>query len=143
MESITNKTAHFEYEILDTYEAGLILIGSEVKSIRASRVQLNGSYIVIKGGELWLINAQIEPYQPKNMREGYDSNRARKLLLKKDELSELIGKTDHTNLTLIPLKLYNKNSRIKLHFGLARKKNKRDKRSIIKKKDIDREIART
>ena len=137
-----NKKATFDYEILETYEAGLELLGFEVKSIRGGKASLVGAFVVIRGGEAYLLNANIPPYQPGNTPRDYESTRTRKLLLKKSEISELIGKTEKTGLTLVPLKLYNRGSRIKLQVGLARNKKKHDKRASIKKKDIEREVGR-
>jgi SsrA-binding protein len=143
MEHASNKRAYFDYEVLETFEAGLILTGSEVKSIRTGKVSLGGSYALIKGNEAFLINADIPPYQPGNTPQGYDPKRTRKLLLKASEIKELIGKTNKTGLTIVPLRLYNKNRVIKLLLGLARHKKKHDKRETIKKRDVEREIGRT
>ena len=137
-----NRKALFDYEILETYVAGLQLLGFEVKAIRNGSASLIGSFVVIRGGEALLLNANIPPYQPNNSPKDYEPTRSRKLLLKKSEISELIGKTEKTGLTLVPLKLYNMGSRIKLQIGLARNKKKHDKRASIKKKDIEREVGR-
>lgn len=143
MEHASNKRAYFDYEILETFEAGLVLTGSEVKSIRSGKVSLGGSYAFIKDDGAYLINADIQPYQPNNTPKGYDSKRSRKILLRASEIKELVGKTHKTGLTIVPLKLYNKNRVIKLLIGLARHKKKHDKRETIKKRDIEREIGRT
>lgn len=137
-----NKKASFDYEILETYEAGLQLLGFEVKSIRKGSASLVGAFVVIRGDEAYLLNANIPPYQPNNSPKDYEPTRTRKLLLKKSEISELIGKTKKTGLTLVPIKLYNKGSRLKLQVGLAQNKKKHDKRASIKKKDVEREIHR-
>lgn len=137
-----NKKVTFDYEILETYEAGLSLLGLEVKSIRGGRASLVGAFVVIRGGEAYLLNANIPPYQPNNTPADYEPARTRKLLLKKSEISELIGKTGKTGLTIVPLKLYNKGGRLKLQMGLARNKKKYDKRASIKKKDVEREVGR-
>ncbi len=137
-----NKKAGFDYGILETYEAGLALFGYEVKAIKTGHVSLTGSYVVNKGNEFYLINALIPPYQPANTPVDYDQKRSRKLLLKKSEITSLIGKSKTKGLTLIPLKLYTKKSRIKLEFALAKGKRKIDKREVIKKRDMEREIGR-
>jgi len=144
-----NKRARYDYEILETYEAGLVLYGFEVKAIKTGHISLAGSYVVAKGNELYLINALIPPYQPANAPADYEPNRSRKLLLKKSEISSLIGKSRTKGLTLVPLRIYTKKSRtpqgrgkIKLGFGLGKGKRKIDKREKIKKRDIEREIGR-
>lgn len=143
MEDTTNKRAYFDYEILETFEAGLVLLGHEVKSIRVGKVSLAGSYVIVKNDEALLLNADISPYQPGNIPSGYDQHHTRKLLLKKAEIKELVGKTHKTGLTIVPLKLYNKKRTIKLLIGLAKHKKKHDKRESIKKRDVEREIGRT
>jgi len=143
-----NKKAYFDYEILEKFEAGMVLNGQEVKSMKSGRTSLKGSYVVLKKyaqGKLpepYLIGTNIPPYQPKNAPKDYEPERSRKLLLKKSEIKYLIGKTKEKGLTLIPLKVYIKNVRIKLVFGIAKGKKKIDKREIIKKRDIDREIRK-
>ncbi len=137
-----NKKARFDYEVLEKFEAGLVLNGQEVKSIRNGNIGLKASYIVIKEGEPYLIGATIPPYQPKNALPDYDPERLRKLLLNKKEIDYLIGKTREKGLTLIPLKVYTKYAKIKLEFGIAKGKRKIDKRETIKKRDGDREIRR-
>ncbi|MDO8676372.1 MAG: SsrA-binding protein SmpB [Candidatus Azambacteria bacterium] len=137
-----NRKAHFDYEILEKFEAGLVLEGAEVKSIKNGRMNLTGSYINLHGSELYLINAPVAPYQPKNQPADYDPYRSRKLLLKRGEISYLTGKIKQKGLTLIPLKVYNKGRRIKLEFGLARGKKQYDKRASIAKKETQRKIER-
>ncbi len=139
----TNKKVRFDYDILETYEAGLALEGTEVKSVRANRASLTGGHAIIRGGEAWLVNVDIPAYQKNNAPAGYDSSRTRKLLLKKSQIEELIGKTEKTGLTIVPLSLYNKSHRIKLELGLARHKKSHDKRATIRKRDTEREIGRT
>lgn len=136
-----NKKAFFDYEILEKFEAGVVLIGTEVKSIKSGKINLAGSYVVIKGEEPYLIGAKIPPYQPKNAPQDYDVERSRKLLLNKSEINYLIGKTKQKGLTLIPLKVYTKNAKIKLEFGIAKKRKKFDKREIIKKREAKKEIS--
>lgn len=137
-----NKNAYFEYEILSSYEAGIELKGGEVKSIILRGISLKGTYATLKNNEVWLINCDIPPYQPKNKGIEYEQKRSRKLLLHKSEIKELIGKTKEKGLTLIPLKMYKKGSKIKLEIGLGKAKNKKDKREAIKKKDIEKDIRR-
>ena len=137
-----NKKVHFDYEILETYEAGLVLLGPEVKSIKNGRMNLAGSYINIHDGELYLIGSTIAPYQPKNQPADYDPARSRKLLLRKKEIDLLIGKIKQKGLTIAPLKVYNKGRRIKLEFAVVRGKKKYDKRASISKRESERNIER-
>jgi len=137
-----NKRAKYDYNILETFEAGLALKGYEVKSIKAGRISLKGAYVIIKNNQAYLINANIPPYQPKNIPEDYDPNRNRKLLLHKKEIKYLIGKSKEKGLTLMPLKVYTKKGKIKLEFGIGRGKRKIDKRELIKKREVEREIER-
>lgn len=138
----TNKRAYFDYEILETYEAGIELFGFEVKAIKTGRINLAGSYAIIQKNQIWLLNCDIPPYQPKNMPADYDSKRTRRLLLKKEEIKNLMGKIAEKGLTLMPLKAYTKRGKIKIEIGLAKSKKKFDKRESIKKRDIEREIQR-
>ena len=135
-----NRKARFDYEILETFEAGLVLSGAEVKSIKNDRMNLTGSYLNFHNSELYLIGAFIAPYQPKNQPTDYDPYRSRKLLLRKKELVSLIGKIKPRGLTLIPLKAYNKGRRIKLEFAVARGKKQYDKREVIMKREVARKI---
>jgi len=137
-----NKNAYYNYEILDKYEAGLVLAGHEVKAIKTGHIGLKGSYVVLKDEEAFLIGAHIPPYQPKNTPKDYDPERSRKLLLKKSEIKELIGKSKEKGLTLIPLNVYVKYAKIKLAFGIGRGKKKLDKREKIKKRELQREMER-
>jgi SsrA-binding protein len=139
-----NKKAYFNYKILEKFEAGISLVGQEVKSIKLGHVNLAGSYVVIdKNSEVFWIGAKIPPYQPNNAPSDYNPERSRKLLLKKREIEYLIGKSKQRGLTLIPLKVYTKNAKIKLEFGLAQGKKEFDKREKIKKREIEREIRQT
>lgn len=139
-----NKRAYFDYEILEKYEAGIELAGHEVKSVKTGKINLSGAYVIIRNNEVWLINADIPPYQPKNTPEGYNPKRTRRLLLTKKEIRELIGKTNQKTLTLLPLKAYTKGRKnlIKLEIGLGKSRKKSDKRELIKKRDIDKEIRK-
>ena len=138
-----NKKAYFNYEILEKFEAGISLIGQEVKSLKTRGVNLAGNYVILKNDEVFWVGANIHPYQPKNAPPDYNSERSRKLLLKKSEIKYLIGKSQQRGLTLIPLKLYTTRSgRIKLEFAIAKGKKKFDKREQIKKREIKREMER-
>jgi len=137
-----NSKAHFDYEIIKKFSAGLELLGHEVKSVRNGGASLAGSYVSIRGKEAFLLGANINPYQPKNIAGNYDPRRARKLLLSKAELLTL-EKTEATKgLTIVPLSVYNKGRFLKLDLAIARGKKKFDKRQAIKKRDMEREIKR-
>lgn len=139
----TNKRATFDYEILEKFEAGLVLAGYEVKAARLGHISLKGAYVVITGGEAFLLNAHISPYQPKNMPLSYEPTRTRKLLLHKKEIGRLIGESRKKGLTLIPLSMYtNSIGKIKLSFAVARGKKKFDKRAAISEKESKRKIQR-
>jgi SsrA-binding protein len=136
-----NKKARFNYEILEEYEAGVVLSGPEVKSVRAGHISLKESFATVSRGEIYLTNAHISPYKPaKN--EGYEPTRSRKLLLKSSEITHLIGKAQEQGLTLIPLKIYDAHGMIKVEIGVAKGKKKYDKRETLKKRAQDREIKR-
>ena len=138
-----NKKAYFNYQILEKFEAGISLIGQEVKSLKTRGMNLAGNYVILKDEEVFWVGANIHPYQPKNAPPDYNSERSRKLLLKKSEIKYLIGKSQQRGLTLVPLKLYTtKSGRIKLEFAIARGKKKFDKREKIKKREIERKIER-
>ncbi len=137
-----NRKAFFDYKILEKFEAGIVLLGIEVKSIKLGRTNLAGSYVVFRGDNPYLIGAKIPPYQPNNTPDYYNPERTRKLLLQKSEINYLNGKAHQQGLTFIPLKLYTKNGKIKLEFGLAKGKKARDKRELIKKRETNREIDR-
>jgi len=138
-----NKRAYFNYQILETYEAGIELKGFEVKSIKTGRINLAGSYAVFKNNQVWLINADVPPYQPKNTPSDYDSKKSRRLLLRKTEIKGLIGQIQEKGLTLVPLKVYTKNRKIKIEIGLAKSRKKVDKRELIKKRESKKEIKET
>ncbi|UZE93433.1 MAG: SsrA-binding protein SmpB [Candidatus Nealsonbacteria bacterium] len=144
MKEITkNKKAYFNYEILERFRAGISLIGQEVKSIKSGRISLQGTYVVLKDEEVFLIGANIPPYQPKNAPKDYNPERTRKLLLKKSEIKYLIGKTKQKGLTIVPLRVYSIRGKIKLEIAIAKGKKKFDKRELIKKREVEREIRRT
>ena len=137
-----NKKAYHDYQILENFEAGIVLTGQEVKSIKLGRANLRGAFVVLKKEEPYLLNADIPAYQPKNAPLDYDSQRSRKLLLKKAEIKHLIGKSAIKGLTLVPLRMYTQRGKIKIEIGIAKNKSKRDKREILKKRTSDKEIKR-
>jgi SsrA-binding protein len=139
---ISHRRATFDYEILDTYEAGISLLGTEVKSVRNGRGKLDGSYVVIRGKEAFLVGASIPPFQQKNAPDPFDAERARKLLLTEKEIAELEQKSERQGLTVVPIKLYNKGSKLKLEIAVARGKKKTDKRQSIQARDTKRDIER-
>jgi SsrA-binding protein len=138
-----NKKAKFNYEILEKFEAGISLLGQEVKSIKKGRASLDGSYIISRANEFYLAGATIPAYQPQNAPPDYDESRFRKLLLTKKEIKYLIGKAKQRGLTLVPLRLYTKDNLIKLEFAVCRGKRKVDKREKIRKREAEIEIRRT
>ncbi len=140
MDISTNKRAYFDYQILETYEAGIELKGFEVKAIKTGHINLAGSYAIIKNNQLWLLNADIPAYQPKNVPKDYDSKRTRRLLIKISEIKNLMGRVQEKGLTLLPLKVYTKNRRIKVEIGLAKSRKEFDKRAVIKKREAQRQI---
>ncbi|HEY1276718.1 MAG TPA: SsrA-binding protein SmpB [Thermoleophilaceae bacterium] len=137
----TNRQASFRYHLLERYEAGIQLQGSEVKSLRDGGVQLKDSYAEVKDGEVWLRNAHIAPYKPA-ARENHDPERPRKLLLHRNEIERLIGKTAERGLTLVPTRMYFKGPNAKVELALARGKDMHDKRHSIKDREQRREIER-
>ena len=136
---IINRKAYFDYDILDRFEAGIHLAGSEVKSLRMGNAQLAGSYVKVIGSELYLVGAEIFPYKYARP-EGYDPARTRKLLLHKKEILSLAGRIEGANLTLVQLSWYTKGSLVKLEVGLARGKKQYEKREIKKRRDQRREL---
>ena len=137
-----NRKARFNYEILEKYETGIELLGTEVKSVRSGQMSLEGTFVIVRGGEAFLINANITPFQPKNAPKDYDPLRNRKLLLTKKEITELAGSEKNKSLTIVPISVYNKNRKIKVEIALVKGKKKFDKRETIKKRYTDREIRR-
>jgi len=137
-----NRKARFNYEILEKYETGIELLGTEVKSVRGGQMSLEGAFVIVRGGEVYLINANIPPYQPKNAPKDYDPLRNRRLLLTKKEIAELAGNEKNKSLTIVPILVYNKNRKIKVEIALVKGKRKFDKRETLKKRDTDREIRR-
>ena len=137
-----NRKAYFNYEILEKYEAGIEFLGTEVKSVRGGRMSLEGAFVIVRGGEAYLINSNIPPYQVKNAPKDYDPLRNRKLLLTKKEISKLAGSEKNKSLTIVPTSVYNKGRKIKVEIALVKGKKKFDKRETIKKRETDREIRR-
>ncbi len=137
-----NKRASFDYELQDKYEAGLMLTGAEVKSIKTGHISLKGSFVTMHGEELYLTNANIPPYPFAKSSAAYDPTRSRKLLVRKSEIRHLIGKLQVKGLTLVPLRVYTKKRLIKLEFALAKGKKAHDKRQDIAKKESKRKIER-
>jgi SsrA-binding protein len=137
----TNRQASYRYNLLERWEAGMELQGSEVKSIRNGGVQIKDAYAALDKGEVWLHNMHIAPYDPAS-REGHDPERPRKLLLHRKEIERLIGKTQEKGLTLVPTRVYFKGSRAKVEIALAKGKDHMDKRRDLKAKDQKREIDR-
>ncbi|OKH13399.1 SsrA-binding protein SmpB [[Limnothrix rosea] IAM M-220] len=137
-----NRQARFRYEILETLEAGVALVGTEVKSIRAGKVNLRDGYVLVRGGEAWLLNVHISPYNMSAQYFNHEPKRDRKLLLHKKEIRRLIGQLEQKGLTLIPLKMYLKGSLVKVSLGLGRGKKLHDKRETIKRRQDKRDMAR-
>ena len=141
IEIIRNKKARFEYEIIDAYEAGIALKGTEVKSIRQKKVSIQESYARIKNGEAFIVGMNISLYAMGNY-FNHDPLRERKLLLHRQEIKRLTGKLNEKGYTLIPLKMYIKNGKVKIELGLAKGKNIRDKRKTIQERDMNRDMQR-
>ena len=139
---VQNRKAYFNYEIAEKIEAGMELLGFEVKSIKNGRGSLDGSYVSMSDEEAFLIGANISPYQPKNTPISYDPKRPRKLLLTKKEISRLTGLQKERGLTIVPISMYSKGGKVKLEIGLGKGKKKYDKRQSIKKRDTQRDVSR-
>ncbi len=137
-----NRRAHFQYAVEETLEAGIVLTGTEIKSIRAGRANLAEAYARIDHGEAWLIGAHIAPYEQGN-RNNHEPTRVRKLLLHRDQIAELLGRTKAKGFTLVPLKLYIRGGLAKLELGIAKGKQTHDKRRVIAERDARRNLERT
>ena len=137
-----NRKARFLYDILETYEAGIQLTGTEVKSIREGKINLQDGYALIRNGEAWLINVHISPYTSISQYFNHDPRRTRKLLLHRQEIRKLIGKVEQQGLTLVPLKMYLKRGLVKVSIGLAKGKKLHDKREDLKRRQDQRDIQR-
>jgi SsrA-binding protein len=140
---IENKKINFDYEVLEKYEAGIELIGTEVKSLRGKKGSLLGSYVTVRGGEAYLINSFIPPYQEKNAPKGFDPLRNRRLLLTKAEVLIFTGIEQQNGLTIVPISMYNSGRSIKVALGIVKGKKKFDKRQDLKKRADKRHIERT
>ncbi len=137
----SNRRAFFNYEILDKYEAGIVLTGTEIKSVRAGKADLSDGYARVRNGEMWLHNAYIAPYDPASQ-FNHDPRRQRKLLMHRDEIEKLAGEVAEKGLTLVALRIYIKRHVAKVELGLARGKRRYDKRQAIINRDMDREARR-
>ena len=135
-----NRRAGFDYDVSKKYEAGIELFGHEVKSAKGGRFQIAGARVLIRGGEAYLVNSHIPPYQPKNVSSDYEEDRTRRLLLMSAEIKELTGALQDKGQMLIPLRAYIKNRFIKIELGLGRTRKKPDKREVIKKRAHNREM---
>jgi SsrA-binding protein len=133
-----NRKARFDYHVIETWEAGVSLLGTEVKSIREGRVNLRDSYARVDNGEIWMLNVHISPYSHRGSAE-HQELRQRKLLLHRDEIRKLVGKVAEKGLTLVPLELYFKKGRVKVLLGLAKGKQAHDKRETLRRREVDRE----
>jgi len=133
-----NRKAHHDFHLLETFEAGIVLLGTEVKSIREGRVNLRDSFARVEDGEVFLYNVNISPYSHRGYAD-HEPLRRRKLLLHRDEIRKLIGKTVEKGMTLVPVRLYYKNGRVKVAVSLAKGKKEYDKRETIKRREVDRE----
>lgn len=139
---IDNRKAHFNYTIEDTFEAGVELVGHEVKSVKNGSGNINSAFCIVRGGEAYIVGMHIPPYQPHNTDPAYDPDRTRRLLLSKKEIKKLADKDSTKGLTLVPISLYSKGPYIKVSIAVARGKRVIDKRETIKKRDLDREMSR-
>ena len=137
----TNRKARHQYQFHDTYEAGLVLKGSEIKSIRASQVSLQEGFVVVEDGEAWLVNVHIAPYDPAS-RQNHEPRRKRKLLLHRREIERLQSRAQEKGFTIVPTRLYLKDGRAKVEIALARGKKLYDKRQAIAKRDSKRQVER-
>ena len=140
---VKNKKATFNYEVLEKFEAGIELRGFEVKALKGGKGSLEGSHVTIRGGEAYLIGVTIPPYQPANTPKDYEPDRNRRLLLTKKEIVQLANTEAKKGLTIVPLSVYNKGSKVKVSLAVVRGKRKFDKREKIKKRETDRDIRRT
>ena len=137
----TNRKAYHDYEVEETHEAGVVLTGTEIKSVRAGSVNLRDSYAQVRNGEMWLMNVHIAPYEPAS-RQNADPYRDRKLLMHRGEIMRLMGRVQEKGLTLVPLRMYLKHNHAKIEVGLVRGKKLYDKRQAIAKRESAREMER-
>jgi SsrA-binding protein len=139
---LENRKAYFDYEILESFEAGIELLGHEVKSIKSGRGIFDGSYISIKDNELWLINFSLPPYQVNNTSKDYEERRPRRLLVGKKDIEYIVKKEKQSGLTIMPISMYNKKNLVKVQIAIVRGKKSFDKRHTIKKRDTERDVKR-
>lgn len=139
---VDNRKARFDYEIQDTLEAGIELLGFEVKALKNKKASLEGAYVIVRGGEAFLMNMLVSPYQENNTPSEYEARRMRRLLLTKDEIRKISEIDEGKNLTIVPISVYTKNNLIKVSIAIVRGKKKFDKRESIKKRETDREMER-
>ena len=137
----TNRKAKRDYEVAETYEAGLVLVGSEVKSLRQGKADLKDSYAMVQGGEMWLVGAYVAPYSF-SREGGHDPERTRKLLLHRQEIDRIASKVAERGFTLVPLRLYLKEGKVKVELGLAKGRARYDKREKLRRRQADREMER-
>jgi SsrA-binding protein len=138
---IENKKARLRFEVLATYQAGLELLGTEVKSVRTKLGSLDGSRVIVRGGEAYIVGMTIPPFQVANAQKGYDPERTRRLLLKRSEIAELLDAEAKKGLTIVPLEVYNNGRYLKASVAIVRGKNKADKREDMKRADAKKETA--
>lgn len=143
MNLVEHKKARLDYEILEEFEAGIELLGFEVKSLRAHHGKLEGAHIIVRNNEAYVVGMSIPPYQPANTPKDYDPERSRKLLLTKKEIAALAGFEGEKGLTIVPLSVYSKSGKLKVRVAAARGRKKFDKRAVLKKRDVERDIRRT
>lgn len=140
---VRNKKASLNFELLDRFEAGAVLLGTEVKSLRKGQGKLDGAHVVVRGGEAYLVGASIPPFQKANTATDYQDERVRKLLLSKKDILTLHNESEKKGLTIVPIRWYNSKSKLKLEIAVAKGKKKHDKRDTIKARDTKRDIERT
>ncbi|MBI4033983.1 MAG: SsrA-binding protein SmpB [Candidatus Brennerbacteria bacterium] len=137
----TNRRARFDYEILEKFKAGIELTGHEAKSIKMGRLNISGAHAIARSGELYILGMEVPSFQPKNAPSDYDPKRTKKLLMNRKEINYLTGKLQ-TNLTLVPLSVYTDRGLVKIELGLGRGRKKKDKRELIKKREMEKEIRK-
>lgn len=143
MSIVSNRKAYYEYHILEEYEAGIVLVGNEVKSIREGNVILNDSFIYMSGGEVWIKNLKVSKYKQSHPSVTHEENRDKKLLLTKKEISKMSKKLEENGTTCVPLSIFTKNNKIKIKIGVAKGKKLWDKRQSIKDRDMKRDLQRS
>lgn len=143
MNLVEHKKARLNYDILEEFEAGLELLGAEVKALRAKQGKLEGSHVIVRGGEAYIVGMHIPPFQAANTPKDYDPDRTRKILLTKKELVHVAEQEEQKGLTIVPISVYNKGSKLKVRVAIARGRKKYDKRAVLKERDTKRDIDRT